>query len=144
MAKWLANSSNPVIDFAFIDGGHDYFTARHDVLAALRSGRGAPVTLVLDDYGGVQGRDVKRLVDTTLAPKLPPECLTLFAMPQTEIEFVDNGEHGMAYLDARRANVTAAVLGGGRLSYAMHRMAARAEWGIASARNSVARWRGRV
>lgn len=35
MRHWLADPSSPTIDFAFIDGGHDYWTARHDIAAAL-------------------------------------------------------------------------------------------------------------
>jgi hypothetical protein len=112
MRAWLSSPLSPRIDFAFVDGGHDYWTARHDVLASVISGRGHSVSLLLDDYGGVQGNAVKEFVDRVLAPACPPDSVLRLAMPQTEIEARDNGEHGMVYVDARKGAVTPELLCG--------------------------------
>jgi hypothetical protein len=139
MQRFLTNRANPPVDFAFIDGGHDYWTVRHDVLASLLAARGRAITLLLDDYGGVQGEDVRRLVDHTLAPRLAPGTLTLLEMPQSAVEFEDNAEHGMAYLDGRVMRLGPALLAPSSLAgYGAHRVAARIENAALRARHRVA------
>jgi hypothetical protein len=133
-------------DFAFIDGSHDYWTARHDVVGAVMLGRGAPVSLLLDDYGGVQGQDVRRLVDQRLARQVVAGALHRIEMPQTPAELVDNGEHGMVFLDGRGAALTMAGLGWRPAGphMALARAAAELEGGVSGLRRRVARWRGRA
>lgn len=139
MQRFLANNANPLVDFAFIDGGHDYWTVRHDVLAALLAARGRSITLLLDDYGGVQGEDVRRLVDHTLAHRLAPGALTLIAMPQSAVEFEDNAEHGMAYFDGRVMTLGQELLAPSAwMGYGAHRIAARIERVALAARHRVA------
>lgn len=139
MQRFLADNANPLVDFAFIDGGHDYWTVRHDVLAALLAARGRSITVLLDDYGGVQGEDVRRLVDHTLAPRLVPGALTLVAMPQSAVEFEDNAEHGMAYFDGRAMKLGPTLLAPSSLAgYGAHRVAARIESAALGARHRVA------
>jgi methyltransferase family protein len=140
MRRMLSDPAAPPVDFAFIDGGHDYWTARHDVLAALLAGRGRSVTLVLDDYGGVQGEDVRRLVDGILATVYPSATIHRLAMPQSEEEARDNGEHGMVYLDGDAAPITSAPL----LARWPAGLMLRA-WGLAATGlRHVRRWRYRV
>jgi hypothetical protein len=140
MRRFLADRNNPPVEFAFIDGGHDYWTVRHDVLAALLAARGRAITLLLDDYGGVQGRDVRRLVDQTLAPRLAPGTLTLIEMPQSAVEFEDNAEHGMAYFDGRVMTLGPSLLAPTSLTgYGAHCVAARIERAALGARLRVAR-----
>jgi hypothetical protein len=115
-------------------------------MGAVMLGRGASVSLLLDDYGGVQGRDVRRLVDQRLAPRIAPAMLHRIEMPQTETELADNGEHGMVFLDGRSGRNTMAGLGWqpARWQYAFARLAAGLENGVAQARHRLARLRGRV
>lgn len=140
MQRFLTDSSSPPVDFAFIDGGHDYWTVRHDVLASLLAARRRPITLLLDDYGGVQGQDVRRLVDHTLAPRVLPGTLTLLEMPQSTVEFKDNAEHGMAYFDGRVMTLGPELLAPSALTgYGAHRIAARIESAARGARHRIAR-----
>jgi hypothetical protein len=136
----LSDAAAPPVDFAFIDGGHDYWTARHDVLAALLAGRGHSVTLVLDDYGGIQGEEVRRLVDMLLAAVYPPAAVHRLAMPQSEEEERDNGEHGMVYLDGDApANTSAPQHAGWPAGLTLR------AWGLAAtALRHARRWRYRV
>jgi hypothetical protein len=133
-------------DFAFIDGSHDYWTARHDVMGAVMLGRGTPVSLLLDDYGGVQGQDVRRLVDHRLARHVVADALHRLEMPQGPAELADNGEHGMVFLDGRVASLTMSGLGWKPPSshMAVARAAAELEAGVSCLRHRVAQWRGRV
>ena len=137
MKRWLADPGSPPIDFVFVDGGHDYWTARHDVLASLLAGRGASVTLVLDDYGGVQGQEIRDFVERVLAPAYPNEAVHRLVMPQTEAEREESGAHGMVYLDGGAARITAeAWLRGWSPTVAMtaHRWAATAAGRVRGAR----------
>jgi len=137
LETWLANPSSPAIEFAFIDGGHDYLTVRHDLLASVMAGQGGSVTLLLDDYGGVQGEGVRRLVDGQLSNVYPRERIHRLAMPQTEVEALDNGEHGMVYIDGRGGEIVAtpqAVGGSERRTLAAFRMAAGVEAAVLRAR----------
>jgi len=136
MREWLADPHAPTVDFAFIDGGHDFWTARHDVMTALMAGRGASVSLLLDDYGGVQGKAVRRFVDGTLAPRLPDAAIHRLEMPQSPDEFEDNGEHGMVFIDGQLALVNAERFGwAARRSSSTARFAANVE---------AASWRARA
>lgn len=136
----LSNPQAPPVDFAFIDGGHDYWTARHDVLAAVLAGRSQSVTLVLDDYGGVQGEEVRRLVDGVLASAFPRAALHRLAMPQSEEEARENGEHGMVYLDGGAAPITGTPLLAGWPAGIALRTLGLAATGVRQMR----RWRYRV
>lgn len=138
--RWMGRPDAPAVDFAFIDGGHDYWTVRHDVAASLAASRGRPLAMLLDDYGGVQGHAVRDFVDRVLAPAAAPGTLTRLEMPQTEAERRDNGEHGMVFVadagDALRTRVLGA--GGGRaLSLGWQRLAAVAEDRLLAARSAV-------
>jgi hypothetical protein len=140
MRDWFADPSRPAVDFAFVDGGHDYWTARHDVLASLLAGRGGRMSLLLDDYGGVQGEAVRRLVDGPLEAALAPAAVHRLEMPQTAVETRDNGEHGMVYVhDADSAAAAAALCGGlgGGAALRGHRAGMAATEAVLRARGTV-------
>ena len=64
----------PQIDFCFIDGGHDYWTVKHDFMASLRVANPG-CSFLFDDYTERRGYGVKRLIDEEVAPKLPGEAI---------------------------------------------------------------------
>ncbi|MGQ0765579.1 MAG: O-methyltransferase [Gemmatimonadota bacterium] len=133
MKEMLADPGAPPIDLAFIDGGHDYWTARHDVLAAVLSARNRPLTIVMDDYGGVQGGDVIKLVEKVMRPRIAADAMSIIRMPQSATEHADNGPHAMVYIDGRRTTLGPSVVAPTSFAgYGVYRAAAGAE-GIAIA-----------
>lgn len=110
MKRLLQSPEFPGIDFAFIDGGHDYWVVRHDITATLLSARNRRTSVLLDDYDGIQGKAIKKLTDTALAKSFPSQIMHFIAMPSSEAELAENGFHGMVFLDGRTGGVTADAL----------------------------------
>ncbi len=84
MGEWVTYD-RPRIDFCFIDGGHDYWTAKRDFIAALRVANPG-CTVVLDDYTGRRGYGVKTLVDAEIVPRLSGstvEIIDLLSLDRT-------------------------------------------------------------
>jgi len=75
LSRWL-RTGRPAVDLVFIDGGHDYWTVKHDFLATLRVAN-LGVVLLFDDYGERVRYGVKRLIDREVAPKIPPGALVV-------------------------------------------------------------------
>ena len=90
----------PPIDFFFIDGGHDYWTVKHDFIAALKVANPGAV-FVFDDYGSRRVYGIKRLIDEEILPKSPPGSVEIIdtlaerARPKSE----DLIEHKMVLVD---------------------------------------------
>jgi hypothetical protein len=73
MAAWRRREL-PAVELCFIDGGHDYATARHDFVSALDIA--APgCTFVFDDYSARGDYGVRRLVDGDIRPRLPADAI---------------------------------------------------------------------
>lgn len=67
MARWRHEGLMKV-DLVFLDAGHDYWSVKHDFLAALAVAN-PHASFVFDDYGERQRYGVKRLFDTEIAPR---------------------------------------------------------------------------
>lgn len=61
VARALARGTLPPVDLAFVDGGHDHATARHDLLAAARAGSDR-LGILVDDHVDRPGYGVVRAV----------------------------------------------------------------------------------
>jgi len=140
MRRWK-RSGLPQIDFFFIDGGHDYWTVKHDFIAALQVANPGAI-FVFDDYGARQGYGVKPLIDKEAAPKCPNsvEIIDTFA-EQARPPSEGRVEHRMAIVDtkgipnllthfyseayAKRFMVTYFLLNMGRNAMAIRRRIAR-------------------
>lgn len=73
MRQW-SQERREGVDFFFIDGGHDYWTVKHDFLASLQvANRGA--VFVFDDYGNRPCYGVKKLLIEALHCGLPAIAL---------------------------------------------------------------------
>jgi len=94
-------SGLPQIDFFFIDGGHDYWTVKHDFIAALQVTNPGAI-FVFDDYGARQGYGVKPLIDKEIATKCPNgvEIIDTFA-EQARPPSEGRVEHKMAIVDTQ-------------------------------------------
>jgi cephalosporin hydroxylase len=69
MRAWAARD-RPRVQLAFLDGGHDYATVRHDFIAALGVAD-AGCTFVFDDYTDRPDYGVRRLVEEDVRPRVP-------------------------------------------------------------------------
>lgn len=106
MRAWITRGL-PRVQFCYIDGGHDYWTVKHDFIAALRiADRGC--TLLFDDYAARPGYGVKRLVDEEIRPPLPTEAVEVIdVVSRDRAAPGQDAPHEMAlvrgeYLDDRR------------------------------------------
>ena len=75
MKKWRQNGK-PSIDFCFIDGGHDYWTVKHDFLSALKVVNPG-CTFLFDDYIERNDYGIKRLVDREIRRHIPPQAIEI-------------------------------------------------------------------
>jgi len=93
----------PSIDFFFIDGGHNYWTVKHDFIAALRIANPKAV-FVFDDYGARKGYGVKRLIDKEILPKCPSNSIEIIDTLAEQARPASEGqvEHKMVLLDTQR------------------------------------------
>jgi len=97
MKQWH-RSGLPKIDFCFIDGGHDYWTVKHDFIASLRVAN-AGCSFLFDDYTERRGYGVKRLIDREVAPKLPREAVEVIdTLSRDKTVYGEDVEHGMLLL----------------------------------------------
>jgi len=92
----------PSVDFAFVDGGHDFAAVRHDFYSVLDVA--APrFQILFDDYAGKPGYGIMRLVDEVIAPIFETELI--YRDPQD----LDEGPkeagvptEGMVFIDSER------------------------------------------
>lgn len=92
MARW-ADQGRPAVDLAFVDGGHDLETARHDLLAAIGVGSDR-LGLLADDYLERPGIGVVSAFRELFGDPVP------VAVVHTTWGDLDGGpEAGMAFLD---------------------------------------------
>ncbi len=92
--EWSRNGL-PAVGLAFVDGGHDYRTARHDLLAAAHLGDDA-LGILVDDVVDRPGFGVHRAVRELFAGRVPVTML------ETDWgHFRSSGESGMAWIDLR-------------------------------------------
>lgn len=92
----------PRIDFCFIDGGHDYRTVKHDLLASFQLANPG-CSMVLDDYTDRRGYGVKRLIDTEISPRLPQEALEVIdLMARDRTVFGEDVPHRMVLIQGDR------------------------------------------
>lgn len=68
MARWSADI--PPIDMAFVDGGHDHATVRHDLMAAASIGSDR-LGVLLDDFAKRPGFGVVRAVTELSGERIP-------------------------------------------------------------------------
>ncbi len=88
----------PQIDFCFIDGGHDYWTVKHDFITALMVANPG-CTFVFDDYTERRGYGVKRLVDQEIVPKVPLEAVEVIdILSHDKTMYGEDVPHKMALL----------------------------------------------
>lgn len=97
LRRWRAGGL-PLIDFCFIDGGHDYWTVKHDVLRCLRLASPG-CTVVLDDYTPRRGYGIVRLIDREIRPRMPAEAIeTLTIGTRDRTVFGEDVEHRMVVI----------------------------------------------
>lgn len=91
MSGWVRRG-RPLVDLAFVDGGHDRATARHDVLAAVALGSDA-FGMLLDDVADRPGFGVAAVVREFLIDRFPvvliPADWGHGAMPGAGMAWVD-------------------------------------------------------
>ena len=75
MKQWACQNSLP-IDFCFIDGGHDYWTVKHDFLSSLRIA-GTACRFLFDDYIERKDYGVSRFIDQEIAPLLSKRSIEI-------------------------------------------------------------------
>ncbi len=75
MRKWRF-TENEGVDLFYIDGGHDYWTVKHDFLTALQVASQKAV-YVFDDYGIRPSYGVKTLLDLEIMPRVPVGTLNV-------------------------------------------------------------------
>ncbi len=68
MRLWR-HKRRPAIDFCFIDGGHNYWTVKHDFIAGLDVAR-SRCSFLFDDYTERKGYGVTRLVNRDIIPRV--------------------------------------------------------------------------
>lgn len=73
MQRW-ERAGHPRIDFCFIDGGHDYSSVKHDLLAVCQVANPG-CSILFDDYTERRGYGVKRLIDREIAQRVPGDTL---------------------------------------------------------------------
>lgn len=97
MSNWV-KSGSPRIDFCFIDGGHDYWTAKHDFITALRIANPG-CTFLFDDYTERKGYGVKRLLDQETLPRISPDAIEVIdILSRDQTVFGEDVAHKMALL----------------------------------------------
>jgi hypothetical protein len=90
----------PLIDFFFIDGGHDYWMVKHDFIRALQVANTDAVFL-FDDYGNRAHYGVNRLFDEEIVPRCPGHSVEIIdtLADEQRPESAESIEHRMALLD---------------------------------------------
>jgi hypothetical protein len=94
VARWR-KTGRPPVNFAFVDGGHDFATVKHDFITILKVA--APhCTIVFDDYTTRKKYGIERLVNREIVPRTSGaavEILDTLAIDQTA--YGETVGHGM-------------------------------------------------
>ena len=97
MKRWK-QSGLPHIDFCFIDGEHDYWGVKHDLVSTLQIAN-PNCSFLFDDYTERKGYGVRRLVDKEIAPQLSTEALEIIStLSRDKTVFGEDVEHKMAFI----------------------------------------------
>ena len=102
MREWR-RERRPYIDFCFIDGGHNYWTVKHDFIAGLNVAR-SRCSFLFDDYTKRRGYGVTRLIDQDIMPQVPREAVEVLDT-FSHVDTTDgNVAHRMALLDGTQGD----------------------------------------
>ena len=104
MDSWRS-SGLPNPELAFIDGGHDYLTVKHDYYSTLRIADSS-LRILFDDYAAKPGFGVRKLVDEEVSSQFPVEVLLAdddWIAPKDE--YGVSRTDGMVFLDCNEADM---------------------------------------
>ena len=97
--KWKS-CGLPDPELAYIDGGHDYDTVKHDFYGMLHLAA-PPFRVLFDDYADRPGFGICRLVDEELAPVFAPEVVvTGSAWHPSEAQQGPRDESAMVFINS--------------------------------------------
>jgi len=97
MTAWRTDG-RPAVEFCFLDASHDYWSVKHDFVAALGVAA-AGCTFLFDDYTARPRFGVRRLIDHEVAPRLPAGTVEILNCGvQIPVGHRRSTEHQMAWV----------------------------------------------
>jgi hypothetical protein len=100
MKKW-GSLGIPKADFAFIDGGHDFFTVKHDFYSFLNV-TNPDFTLLFDDYARKPGFGVCQLIDDEIEAVFNTELIwSDRRWYGSQFENSSKPDYGMVFIDTQ-------------------------------------------
>lgn len=103
MATWKVKGL-PKVDFAFIDGGHDFSSVKHDFYSVIEVVSPA-FQILFDDYVDKPGFGIRDFIDKEVAPVFETECVVTdrrWSIPENDPKPMQ--DYGMVFIDSSTAN----------------------------------------